>query len=284
MRDRLLGESKFLVAVRKVSLGYRPTDKLRILAIMMLGWLARRIDRFSFLLELMCGFTKGTVLTLNGLKYSLLDFESYSIVLEFEGFMQPWLNPQKGENCVDIGAHIGKYTLSLAKAVGNDGIVVSVEANPSNYKTLQNNIRLNNLQNVIALNLAAWERECTLKLFTGHFAGHHSAKINWRLGWVEVKAAAMDSIIKGLRLDSVDWIKIDVEGAELEVLRGLKKTISKHKPKIIIEVFSGNMREIKNLMRKFRYNLIRISPSMDCYRFKSKFVYLMCVPDHFPND
>lgn len=186
---------------------------------------------------------RGTVIKIDDIKYALLDYESFLIVSlgYYEmSFMPIWLKPRRGDVLVDIGAHIGKYAVTAAKLVGNEGMVVAIEPYAVNYHTLLRNIGLNKLQNVIALNFAAWDEDCELELFTGDTAGHHSAKINRRLGGFTVKARVMDHVLKELRVGWVDWIKIDVEGAECEVLYGLEETISKHKPKIIIEVFYEN--------------------------------------------
>jgi FkbM family methyltransferase len=155
-----------------------------------------------------------------------------------------------------------------------------VEPNPINYQTLQNNIKLNNIRNVVALNFASWDRECALKLFTGHVAGHHSVKMNWKLGWFEVKAKKMDNVLKEYCNGRVNWIKIDVEGAEWEVLCGLKETIKKYKPKIIAEVSYENMDKVKSFMEEQGYGLIKISPAFEgmIYGFFRKYIYFLFLP------
>lgn len=266
----------------------RVRDKLRILGIAILQLVTKTIRKqFSSLDKKIKVITeklwRGTVIEIDGIKYTLLDFESFEIVssvlAKFESVMSMWLTPRRREVLVDIGAHIGKYTLTAAKVVGNEGMVVAIEPHPVNYQVLQRNIGLNNLENVIALNLAAWNTDCELKLFTGDVAGHHSAKVNRRLGWVKVEARVMDHVLKELRLGRVDWIKIDVEGAECEVLCGLDETISKYKPKIITEVFyenvharAQNVEEMKRFMKDHEYGLIRISPFFEDY------VYFLCIP------
>ena len=267
-------------------LGYCLTDKLRILGIAFLdlfpkkirSWVSVYLDEKNE--EIKEKLWRGTVVKMDEIKYALSDFESFLIVFpSYESFMQLWLKPKRGEVLVDIGAHIGKYTLPTAKVVGNEGMVVAIEPHTFNYQTLQRNIGLNKLENVIALNLAAWNMDCELKLFTGDAAGHHSVKVNRRLGWVKVKAKMIDHVLKELHLGRVDWIKIDVEGAECEVLCGLDETISKYKPKIITEVFyenvharAQNVEEMKRFMKDHEYGLIRISPFFEDY------VYFLCIP------
>jgi FkbM family methyltransferase len=166
----------------------------------------------------------GIIVEMDGVKYFLVDSESFLIISRgFESFVSMWLKPKKGDVLLDIGAHIGRYTLTTAKVVGNEGMVIAVEGHPINFQVLKKNISLNNFKNVIALNIAAWHTNCKLNMFVGDTAGHHSVKIDRGLGFVEVEAKAMDDVLKELSLRRVDWIKIDVEVAEFEVLCGLKK-------------------------------------------------------------
>ena len=76
------------------------------------------------------------------------------------------LQPQREEEAVvDIGAHIGRYTLIGSKRVGPKGEVVAIEAHPSVLKMLNKNIKLNNLTNVTALNYAVYSKETKIKLY-----------------------------------------------------------------------------------------------------------------------
>mgnify|MGYP001060765249 CR=1 FL=1 len=198
--------------------------------------------------------------------YALADQSSFFIVsqLYYETeFIKKWFSPRIGETVIDIGAHIGKYTISSSKAVGGQGVVIAIEAHPENYRILERNIRLNGLKNVKAFNLAAWNEECELRIFAGDTSGHHNVTTNMRMGQISVKAKAVDDIVNELSLDRVDWVKIDVEGAECEVLRGLKQTISKYRPKIVFEVAIKNTEVALEFMQNLNHDVIRISPIFD---------------------
>src|ERR687884_1985050 len=73
--------------------------------------------------------------------------------------------PKQGDIVVDVGAHIGRYTIIASKRVGANGKVIAIEAHPGNYEMLNRNIKLNNLSNVIALNYAVYSKEETIKLY-----------------------------------------------------------------------------------------------------------------------
>jgi len=178
------------------------------------------------------------IINLNGLRFRLVDSDSLCILSpEFEKWMQDYLSSLgSGDVFLDVGAHIGKYTIPAAKRVGRNGLVIAIEPHPENYKTLTENIKLNDLNNVIALNIAAWKEEGILKLFIGDTHGRHSVKRCLGLGYVEVRAKALDEVIDQLKVRRVNLIKIDVEGAELEVLKGLARTLEKYRPTVIVEV------------------------------------------------
>lgn len=224
---------------------------------------------------------KNRIVNISGIKYFLVDYESLSIVLpKFEEEMWKYLKPKKREVFIDVGAHIGKYALQVARIVGNQGVVVAVEPNLENYQTLTKAVRLNNFKNVILLNLAAWSQNCNLQVFFGDSSGHHTANKNTGFGYFEVEAKTIDSIIHDLNIKRVDWIKIDVEGAEFEVLKGLKKTLAEMRPKVIVETFLRNLKDVENLLNKYDYKITQ----MEGLNLRGKglggldFNYLYCEP------
>jgi len=128
---------------------------------------------------------KGIIMNINGIMYVLVDDESpYIVTPEFEPWMWHYLKPKKGDIFLDVGAHIGKYALQVAKIVGEKGLVIAIEPMPENYDALLQNIWLNKLENIIPLNIAAWNTESDLKLFIGDKNGRNSLKNNRGLGYV----------------------------------------------------------------------------------------------------
>jgi FkbM family methyltransferase len=162
--------------------------------------------------------------------------------------------PKEGDVVVDIGAHIGRYTIISSKRVGPNGKVIAIEANPENYEMLKKNIQLNGLTNVTALNYAinSKEEESRLKLYLpGEEVGYtiYNTIMTNRANpiedkFVEVDAATLDNLLllqqqqqNGIGHEQVNWIKIDVEGAEFEVLKGATNVLSKSKDiALLIEV------------------------------------------------
>lgn len=120
---------------------------------------------------------------------------------------------------VDIGSHVGSFTLPAAKRAGKAGRVLAVEAFPQTYKRLLRNLELNHLENVTAYNLGVSDKSETLKLGIKHGnSGAHSF-LRPDSHSVDVECLPLLEIIGKAGLDRIDILKIDVEGFETRVLQ-----------------------------------------------------------------
>jgi FkbM family methyltransferase len=176
--------------------------------------------------------------------------------------------PKEGDVVIDIGAHIGRYTIIGAKRVGTNGKVVAIEANPSNFEMLNRNIKLNQLTNIISLNNAVYSKETKIKLYLpGEELGHTiyntvmSDRAKNEDKFVEVSANTLDYFLQLKGITDVNWIKIDVEGAEFEVLKGATNVLSKSKDiALLIEIhnLSGGTnlyRPILEFLRLYNFKI-----------------------------
>lgn len=216
--------------------------------------------------------TRKILVKVDGIKFTLVDVESMYIVSpQFEKWMWDYLKVKSGDVFLDVGAHVGKYALQVAKVVGENGLIIAIEPNPENYLALTKNISINKIENILAYNIAGWHKDCKMKLFIAEKAGRHSLKENKGcLGSVLVEAKALDNIIKGIK---VNWIKLDVEGAEYEVLQGLENALKEYKPQLIIEVNKKNSERVKEFMTQMNYNITPI-----CSILYGQMIYLYCYP------
>jgi FkbM family methyltransferase len=143
---------------------------------------------------------------------------------------------------------MGRYTIISSKRVGANGKVVAIEADPSNFEMLNSNIKLNQLTNVTPLNYAAYSKETKIKLYLpsgeSGFTKYNTIMPNWintQEKFVEVNANTLDYLLQlnEIRQEEVNWIKIDVEGAEFEVLKGATNVLSKSKDIAILMELHG---------------------------------------------
>jgi FkbM family methyltransferase len=148
--------------------------------------------------------------------------------------------PKEGDTVIDIGAHIGRYTITSSKQVGKTGKVVAIEADPDNFQLLKRNIVLNNLTNVLPLNYAVFSTRTRMKLYEQSASAKYNSLMLARAAktknYVEVNADTLDSILKQNGINQVNWIKIDVEGAEYEVLKGSTEMLSSENVSLLVEI------------------------------------------------
>ena len=144
-----------------------------------------------------------------------------------------------GDVFLDIGANIGYFSL-LAASRESKCKVIAFEPAGNIYEQLRANISLNHLTNITTLNAAAGEKSEEKELFlsSADNLGMSSLKQpgNFSGKTEMVKVVAIDDWLKNSGLTKIDLVKIDVEGGELAVLKGMKETLSKLKPLLIIEI------------------------------------------------
>ncbi len=137
---------------------------------------------------------------------------------------------KKGSVFVDVGAHVGHWTV---RAAAKGAEVIAIEADPVTAARLQENLDLNELDAVI-FNVAAWDEHTELHLNRQHDYDYD--------GTNQVRPEGDGELVKALPLDSVlyvlsriDLVKVDVEGADMQVLRGMAKTVARTRPVLFIE-------------------------------------------------
>lgn len=144
----------------------------------------------------------------------------------------------KGMTVIDVGAHAGYYTLIAARAVGDKGSVFAFEPEPSNYKLMLKNIQVNSHKNVIPTQKAVTNITGPIKLFLAEDASSHSiVSGNPHQRAIPVDSTTLDDFFIG-REYPIHVIKIDVEGAEMAVLQGMKNIIAKNRRLNIFTEFS----------------------------------------------
>ena len=170
-----------------------------------------------------------------------------------EPWMTQYFKPREGEVVIDVGAHVGKYALYSARLVGESGVVIAIEPHPENYQALTGNIELNGFKNVIALNVAAYNCNGKKLPLIGSIDQEYTVKAVVEEGCVLAETKKIDSILEELDIQKVDYVKIDVEGAELEVLEGMEKCIKDNSSlKILVEERREYEKNIKKILEGFK--------------------------------
>jgi FkbM family methyltransferase len=146
---------------------------------------------------------------------------------------------QQGDAFIDVGANVGYFSLIAANLVGTEGEVHSFEPSRTVCELLKASIAKNSVQNVYAMPIALWSESRTLDLATQHNSGftHVSPEgTHDNLAHLEnVTAITLDQYVKSHVRRPIKLVKIDVEGAEIHVLRGMAEMLRSHKPCLIIE-------------------------------------------------
>ena len=146
----------------------------------------------------------------------------------------------KGDVVIDIGASWGLHTLYTSKLVGNTGMVISIEPFLYAFMELKWHVKKNKCSNVITLDAAvgAYDGKVDISYEDGAGQGivydccknSHIVKNN-----ISVRQKKLDTITEEIDMQKIDLIKIDVEGAEHNVLMGAEQTVEKYRPYIIID-------------------------------------------------
>jgi FkbM family methyltransferase len=145
--------------------------------------------------------------------------------------------------CLDVGANIGLYSLGLS-ALAPKGKVYAFEPSPSAFGHLQSNLAANKAANVEASNLAVSDSTGTVHFhdFSFFSAGSFSSDEGSLLSSesygsqsFEAATTTLDEFVADRKLDRVDFVKVDVEGAELSVLAGAEKTLATYRPVTVLE-------------------------------------------------
>lgn len=137
---------------------------------------------------------------------------------------------------IDIGANIGLMTLHAANSLNNKGLVVAFEPVQFFFDKLNANVRLNGFENVKVIKKGIGSIATHIPIYLD--GGCPSVLSTYRdaNGSIElIEIATLDKIVEEEKLNNIEFIKIDVEGFEFDVLKGAKNTITKHKPVLCIE-------------------------------------------------
>jgi len=161
----------------------------------------------------------------------------------------------------DVGANVGIYTLQFSSLVTQDGFVYCIEANPVCIYFLRANLEINHLSNCQILPIALTDGQKQVD-FTINYSNsalgltQSSPFYHSKIGHeISVHGLSLDELISEYQLRRPNLIKIDVEGAEGSVVRGMQSTIKKHHPLLLIEIHGREAAQMTaGILDKHKYN------------------------------
>ena len=153
-----------------------------------------------------------------------------------------WFRVRANDVVVDVGAHIGRYTLMAA---ANEATVIAIEPDPSNFRLLEKNVKLNGRSNVVLVPQAMTAKPGMLQLSPAPATNTGTSSVEpdfmekmWNPAAnreIRVPGETLDNIVKAYGLSRIDWLKIDVEGHEIAVLEGARSALEITR-RLILEV------------------------------------------------
>jgi FkbM family methyltransferase len=186
----------------------------------------------------------------------------------FEAEMEYWRSQlQPGMTVIDVGANVGVYTFSAAQQVGKTGRVLAVEPFSGCVRCLQETCRINQIDWVTVCRGAASDRAGTV-----HLSLNAASELNEVITDATevmskdvetVPCFSLDSLVERENLSRVDWLKIDAEGHEMQVLEGSERLLTEFAPRIIYENIAGAKASnlpVAELLQSKGYSLFYYQP------------------------
>jgi FkbM family methyltransferase len=183
-----------------------------------------------------------------------------TVFLRVEEDILSLINLNKDSIVIDIGAYIGTYSIRFCK-IAYKGKIVSIEPLYDNYLMLVYNAKLNNCKNLYSVNMGIWSEEGTKSIF---YKSDRMTLATLNINLIDkqsnfhknlIKVTTLDKLINSLGLTKIDFIKIDVEGSEYEVLMGANKALDITRS-VLIETHENNRYKCIDYLKNKGFKII----------------------------
>ena len=174
----------------------------------------------------------------------------------------------EGMNILDIGANIGYYTALFSQLAGDKGSVIAIEPDLESYKYLSKSINSFNYKNVLSFRLAASDIKQKLPLFISkeNRGDNRLYSTNQKRKTIMVDCLTVDELLEENKIENLDLIKIDVQGYEPRVLKGMINIVKSSKELILLSEFwpkgileaGENPKEFLAMLRKMQFQLFEL--------------------------
>jgi FkbM family methyltransferase len=190
----------------------------------------------------------------------------YMLFTPREELLKPHLIMNENETFVDVGANVGSYSLKVATDNKDKSVnIVAIEAHPENYKALCRNIACNGFTNIAAINKAVSDKKDIISLYQ-HITNTNRVmtddpsiciQYEAKVSSLQVESDNLDNILKENNVQTVDVLKMDIEGAEVLALKAATNTLNQLR-KIIVEIHGENLEAIKTILQDNGFSVKKI--------------------------
>ena len=206
-------------------------------------------------------FIGESIVLVNGVKLIVNKQTSFGFYLSLN-FFEPntfeYIGQVNGNIFIDVGANAGGYTISFAK---NFIKVLAIEPNPEMAKIIRRNSEINNYKNIEVIEAALSSYNGTGSFYIPDISSQvASLDRNWsyikniNVLTIQVQVMTLDTLIRNINYPTIDLIKIDAEGMEIEILNGAKEAFSKTK-RIVIETEKTSTKKVIQILKENGYTV-----------------------------
>lgn len=239
------------------------------------------LDIFYFVRGLPHGYRKG--------RTRIASYNGFKIVFPFNedpSFDDVWLRnvyypyqPRRDHVVMDVGAHMGFFTLKIARKVER---VIAVEPDPANFMFLDFNVRSNGFSIKTTLGKFAFGDKDGPAFLDRSGYGFGRTKVTSSKTGFPTKMKTMDKFVEELGLDRLDLIKIDTEGSEIKILEGAKKTLQRHKPILLLAAYhlKDETATLAAYLRQYGYNVFSYEVPLTMSLKQETYIYACRKPNN----
>ena len=182
-----------------------------------------------------------------------ISFVLYSMIPKKEVLTyQKYFNVMPGDTVVDIGACVGDFTFPALEKVGENGVVVAIEPDPDNFSVLQK--RTSEYNNIVLVNKGVWNEKTVLDLnISSDCKECHSLIYHFDNETISIDVDTLDNILSEIGIQKIDFLKMDIEGAEIEAIEGASESLNiTSKGSIASYHLRNNEKTAENIEEKLR--------------------------------
>lgn len=168
---------------------------------------------------------------------------------------------KEGDVMVDVGAHVGFFVLKSCR-LQKQGVIIVIEPDPQNFKLLIRNIRLNGFRGkVVQINAALGKQDRKAKFYASdYFSAGSRLRYRKFAKRIDVKILRIDTLIDKLNIKRIDFLKMDAEGAELEIFEGangcLEKRTVRNAAIAAYHLPIHQRKQLAKMLKSHRYNVV----------------------------